>query len=173
MLAPIVRRATSADRRHIAARATAGSWCSACSAAQNGDVEKLRRCIERNAACVHHDGVGGGSGYTPLHYAARSGQSECVSLLLQSKASVLAKTSGGATPLMRAAFTGHASVISTLLRAGAAVDAQDTDGDTALHKAAKQQHTAAFGVLEKAMDESARALKNRKGLAAQELVAQT
>ena len=143
---------------------------SACSAAQNGDGEQLRRCIERNPACVHHDGVGGGSGYTPLHYAARSGHTECIALLLQAKASVLARTSGGATPLMRAAFTGHTGVISQLLRAGAALDVQDGDGDTALHKAASQKHAAAFGVLKQAMDPAAMELRNRKGLAAHEVL---
>jgi hypothetical protein len=143
---------------------------SACSAAQAGDVERLRRCIERNAACVHHDGVGGGSGYTPLHYAARGGHGECVSLLLNAKASVLARTSGGATPLMRAAFTGHAAVVSQLLRAGAAADVQDADGDTALHKAGSQQHADAVGVLQRAMSPEAMELHNRKGVAAREVL---
>ena len=47
---------------------------SACSAAQAGDLEKLRRCLERNPAAVYHDGGSGRTGYTPLHYAARCGR---------------------------------------------------------------------------------------------------
>lgn len=120
---------------------------SACAAAQNGNDERLRQCLERNPMCIHHDGASGSSGYTPLHYAARGGHAECIGLLLRAKASVHARTSGGATPLMRAAFAGHASVIAQLLRAGSSVEAQDSDGDTALHKAASQQHEAAWAVL--------------------------
>lgn len=36
---------------------------SACSAAKAGDLDKLRRCIEKQPASVHGDGSGGG----PLH----------------------------------------------------------------------------------------------------------
>ena len=93
-----------------------------------------------------------------------------MSLLLNAKASVLARTSGDATPLMRAAFTGHAAVVSQLLRAGAAADVQDADGDTALHKAASQQHADAVGVLQRAMSPEAMELHNRKGVAAREVL---
>ena len=112
---------------------------SACNHALNGEADKLRNCIERNAGCVYHDGAGGSSGYTPLHYAARGGHAACVTLLLQARASVLARTQGGATPLMRAAFAGHADVCTLLLRAGSAAEAQDADGETAAHKAAAQR----------------------------------
>jgi hypothetical protein len=123
---------------------------SACSAALNGDADKLRRCLDRNPSCIYHDGAEGNSGYTPLHYAARGGHAECVSLLLQAGASVLARTQGGATPLMRAAFAGHTSVCAQLLRAKSAADAQDSDGETPLHKAAQQQHAATLAALLKA-----------------------
>ena len=143
---------------------------SACTHALNGDVERLRKALERNPGGIYHDGAGGGSGYTPLHYAARGGHDDCVRLLLELNASVLARTSGGATPLMRAAFTGRVGVLSQLLRSGAAADVQDADGDTALHKAASQQHADAVGVLQRAMSPEAMVLRNRKGVAARDVL---
>lgn len=146
---------------------------SACAAATNGDVEKLRKSLERNPGAVFHDGAGGGSGYTPLHYAARGGHLECVTLLLQAKAPVVARTSGGATPLMRAAFAGHAAVCAMLLRARAPLDAQDSDGDSALHKAAAQRHERLVAtLLAEAGGAAAGALRDRKGRTAAERLAE-
>ena len=135
---------------------------SACSAAQAGDLEKLRRCLERNPAAVYHDGGSGRTGYTPLHYAARSGSTDCVSLLLRSSAPVVARTTGGATPLMRAATAGHAAVCTLLLRAGSEALVFDSDGETPLHKAAAAQQPEAFKVLLKACPDAAEML-NRRG----------
>lgn len=142
---------------------------SACSAAQNGEVDKLRRLLERNPGALYHDGVDGRTGYTPLHYAARSGNVECVALLLQERAPVKARTTGGATPLMRAAYSGHTTVCTMLLRAGSEADAQDSDGDSPLHKAAQQQHSETLAVLLKACPEAAE-LVNRHGLRAADLL---
>lgn len=79
---------------------------SACSAAQRGELDKLTRMLQRKPHLVDGDGVGGNSGYTPLHYASREGQVECAALLLRSGADVnRATAAGGATPLHRAAYT--------------------------------------------------------------------
>ena len=136
---------------------------SACSAATAGDMEKLRRIVERNPGALYHDGVAGRTGYTPLHYAARSGHAECVSALLREGAPVHARTTGGATPLMRAAFGGHAAVCAALLRAGSAPEAADSDGETPLHKAAQQQHAETVALLLKAHPGAAEVV-NRRGL---------
>lgn len=120
---------------------------SACSAAQSGDAERLQRMIVRNPGCVHHDGGGGGSGYTPLHYAARAGHAECVALLLREGSSVHARTAGGATALHRAAYAGQARVCALLLRAGARPAARDSDGETPHAKAAAQGRDDVLAVL--------------------------
>jgi ankyrin repeat protein len=59
--------------------------------------------------------VGGNSGYTPLHYAAREGEVGCVALLLRSRADVnRATAAGGATPLHRAAYTARRNLIQNV-----------------------------------------------------------
>ena len=144
---------------------------SACAAALEGQTSKLQTLIASNPSCVYHDGAGGGSGYTPLHYAARNGHADCAQLLLRSKASLLARTRGGATPLMRAAFAGHTDVCALLLRHGASGTAQDADGETALHKAAAQQHVAAYTALLAACPEASE-LTDRHGKRASERMSQ-
>ena len=136
---------------------------SACSAAQNGETEKLRRMLDRNPG-VHlfSDGGDGSSGYTPLHYAARNGHAECVTLLLQAGAEVDASTAGGATSLHRAAFAGHERIVALLLRASASAAVQDSDGDTPLLKATARGHAAAARLLVRASPEAAD-LANKRG----------
>lgn len=74
---------------------------SACAAAQQGNLAKLNSILEKHPHAVNSDGVegkpealssqvaashcdpaAGGSGYTPLHYAARGGHFEVAKLLL-------------------------------------------------------------------------------------------
>ena len=114
---------------------------SACVAAQRGDVDKLRAMLHRRPDVCTNDGVGGDSGYTPLHYAAREGHAECVRALLASGANANARTrAGGATPLHRAAFTGAGACVRLLLEGGADPCARDADGESALHKASANGH---------------------------------
>ncbi len=63
---------------------------SACACAQRGQAEKLAALLARRGpASLHWDGVGGLSGYTPLHYAAREGRLECARILLAAGALAL------------------------------------------------------------------------------------
>jgi ankyrin repeat protein len=120
---------------------------SACAAAQAGDAPRLRRMLSRSTRHVETDGAGGSTGYTPLHYAARSGSAECVALLLQHGARVDAQTAGGATPLHRAAHQGHTQVCAMLLDAGASALIADDGGETPLHKAMRERRAEAGALL--------------------------
>ena len=78
----------------------------ACAAAQRGDLRTLRDAVARRPHLLADDGVGGDSGYAPLHYAAREGHAACVSFLLEAGARVdRATKEGRATALHRAAYT--------------------------------------------------------------------
>ena len=135
---------------------------SACAAAMNGQLDKLDQLLSRGSG-LHGDGtLTDSSGYTPLHYAARSGHAECARLLLRFGAVADAVTNGGATALHRAAFGGHAQVVVLLCDARADIARQDSDGDTPLHKAAAQGHQATTHVLASRCPAAA-ALRNRKG----------
>lgn len=141
---------------------------SACQAAAAGHVDKLRRMLERSPDAVHSDGGKGTSGYTPLHYAARSGQLGCAALLLERGAAVDARTvAGSATPLHRAAHVGCLPVIQLLVRHGADGRLQDSDGEAPLHKAAAQGHDAAAAYLLERFPDAA-ALRDRHGRTPQE-----
>ncbi|CAG7727822.1 unnamed protein product [Allacma fusca] len=76
------------------------------------------------------------SGLSPLMIAAQNGNSNVLSILLQSGAQVNAKSlSTIKTPLMFAAFHGHLSVVQILDRAGAEWDCCDKTGCNVLHHA--------------------------------------
>ena len=112
---------------------------SAAAAAAAGDLAKLRRMIERDAAAAVRPPRGSTDGFTPLHHSARSGDAAAVSLLLGAGADPNAETAAGrATPLHRSAFAGHLEVSRALLRAGADAARRDGDGETPAHKAASQ-----------------------------------
>jgi len=58
-------------------------------------------------------------GWTPLHYAATSGQLQILNLLLEHHAYIDAASPNGSTPLMMAAMYGTPSAVKLLLEAGA------------------------------------------------------
>ncbi|KAL5279420.1 ANKRD39 family protein [Megaselia abdita] len=80
------------------------------------------------------------TGYTALHYAARSGNEEICGLLIAGKADVNAATNGGCTSLHRASSMGHLHIVQLLLNNKANVFLQDDDGQTALHRAAAKNN---------------------------------
>jgi hypothetical protein len=103
---------------------------SACAYAQQGRVVELQRLLERRPGKEWTDGAG----YTPLHYAAREGHTECVRLLLRH----------GALPPAARSLLGVAdnwglagAERSSLRCAGAVVDSRTRAGaSTSLHRAA-------------------------------------
>ena len=83
-------------------------------------------------------------GWTPLHYAAASGDEAIVRLLLERKAKLDAlspRASGAYTPLMMAAREGKAPVAALLLGQGADPGLKNTEGLTAARIAERAGHT--------------------------------
>ncbi len=98
-------------------------------------------------------------GSTPLHSAARSGDTAMVSVLLGGGADATAQSPGGATPLHDAASgsRGNGATVSLLVQAGADVNARTELGATPLHWAVSQgNHATAARLLELGANPNAR-----------------
>ncbi|GAB1605505.1 receptor-interacting serine/threonine-protein kinase 4-like isoform X1 [Argonauta hians] len=115
--------------------------------ALTGDIEGVRcKLRKQRYGCTAN--ATDTSGYTPLHYASRSGHLEICKLLVENGANVNCTTASGlATPLHRAAYSGHNSVVKFLLEKGADPFKCDADGKTALHKAATRGDAATISLL--------------------------
>ena len=81
-------------------------------AALKGQVAQARKLIDKGADVNK-------TGWTPLHYAATSGQLEIISLLLENHAYIDAESPNKTTPLMMAAHYGTREAVKLLLEAGA------------------------------------------------------
>lgn len=88
----------------------------------------LRRLLDQG---VNPD-IRGGSGFTPLTYAALHGEAGDLRLLLKAGADPNSKNAIGSTPLHLAAEFGHDELIGDLVGAGARVDAVNSAGETPL-----------------------------------------
>lgn len=108
-----------------------GIW----TAAIDNDEHKLRSLIARGHLYDRDN-----SGYTALHYAARSGHLSICRILLDAGIGVDERTHGGVTALHRAAMMGHLEIVNLLLACKANPLIQDSDGKTALHRAAEKAH---------------------------------
>lgn len=109
-----------------------GIW----TAAIDNDENKLRSLIDKGQLHVKDN-----SGYTALHYAARSGHMIICRVLLDAGIGVNEQTHGGVTALHRAAMMGHSEIVNLLLSRKADPSIQDSDGKTALHRAAEKCHS--------------------------------
>eukprot|EP00045_Choanoeca_perplexa_P006180 m.52406 g.52406 ORF g.52406 m.52406 type:complete len:452 (+) comp13500_c0_seq4:117-1472(+) len=89
------------------------------------------------------------NGSTPLHYAAASGQMECVEYIINSipPEEVDATNRDGDTALHRAAFEGHSDVVELLLGAGASASLE-SGGLQPCHIAARKGHLGVIEVLQ-------------------------
>ena len=81
-------------------------------------------------------------GNTPLHIAARLGETEHVALLLAHGANIDAIGEDGATPLHDAAGYGRDETVAVLLKAGARRNLRDEDGMTPEEAARELGHNA-------------------------------
>jgi ankyrin repeat protein len=86
-------------------------------------------------------------GWTPLHWAAKSGHEAIVRLLLVKGADPEAKDYEGRTVLFQAAQLKNQKITQLLLYRGVNVNAQDKIGQTALHQAAQNQNETAVQLL--------------------------
>eukprot|EP01060_Flectonema_neradi_P012160 TRINITY_DN19048_c0_g1_i1.p1 TRINITY_DN19048_c0_g1~~TRINITY_DN19048_c0_g1_i1.p1 ORF type:complete len:819 (+),score=125.22 TRINITY_DN19048_c0_g1_i1:43-2499(+) len=79
-------------------------------------------------------------GTSPLHIAAREGDSGCCKKLIGLGASVCSTTSIGTSPLHVAAGAGHREIVKLLIDAGAPASIKDLNKQTCLYYAARNGH---------------------------------
>lgn len=81
---------------------------------------------------VEHDADVNKPGWTPLHYAASTGQVPVMAYLLDQSAYLDAESPNGTTPLMMAAMYGSPEAVKLLIQAGADLNLKNQMGLTAL-----------------------------------------
>ena len=86
-------------------------------------------------------------GWTPLHYAASSGQLEIMKMLLEKYAFIDAQSPNGTTPLMMAAMYGSLDSVKLLLEEGADPLMKNQQGMTATQFAQRAQRPEAVDML--------------------------
>lgn len=86
-------------------------------------------------------------GWTPLHYAASSGQLEIMKMLLEKYAFIDAQSPNGTTPLMMAAMYGSLDSVKLLLDEGADPLMKNQQGMTATQFAQRAQRQDAADLL--------------------------
>ena len=97
-------------------------------AAARGDLEQVKRLLDKGANVIAHNREGA----TPLMRAAEKGHLDVVKLLLRKGAPVNGKSSDNVTPLMYAARGGNLKAVKLLLDKGADVNSETGFFRTAL-----------------------------------------
>jgi ankyrin repeat protein len=159
-------------------------------AARDGDVAELKKLLDKDPDLVRSPDPTLGPDSTPLHVAARWGQTEIVEALLDYKADVNAEARRCGTPLHLAVRCGHKDLAELLLSRGAQLDifaaaglgrlddvkrllkddpkrlnARDSGGDTPLHwAAATGQKAVAELLLERGAEASAKGCRDNTPL---------
>ena len=117
----------------------------ACSAARGG-AECARMLICATADINQRTSPANG-GSSPLFVASCKGHASCVSVLLESNATLeLADVTGG-SPLYGASYKGNAHCVALLVAARATASSRDQEGWTPLHAAAKNGHIECLRLL--------------------------
>ncbi len=112
-------------------------------AAEGGDLAKLKRLIGDGARANAKDGYG----RTPLSWAASNGYKDVAQVLITNGADVNTKDNDYNTPLHLAAEKGHLDVAELLVANGAKVKAKNKRGVTPLVLATRAGDTAMVNLL--------------------------
>lgn len=108
-------------------------------AIQQGDWDGAAAVLRAVPHCVNHTDT---AGNTALHYAAAQGQDSFVERLLQSGASVNARSKRGRAPLSSAVCAGKPSTVMVLLKAGANINEKSNRGYSLLFDAVQRSGCA-------------------------------
>ena len=121
-------------------------------AALKGYLPLVKRLVELDADVNK-------PGWTPLHYAASTGQVAVIEFLLENSAYIDAESPNGSTPLMMAALYGSPESVKLLIQAGADLNVKNQLGLTALDFAVRGQRQNAKELIETGLQrQAARAL---------------
>ena len=121
-------------------------------AAIKGQKDLVEQLIKRDADVNK-------PGWTPLHYAATSGQIAIMKVLLENYAFIDAQSPNGTTPLMMAAMYGSGDAVKLLLDEGADTAMQNQLGMTAVDFANKANRPDAAAMIQTAVVARANAPK--------------
>lgn len=113
-------------------------------AAIKGHVELAQKMIQKGADINK-------TGWTPLHYAASTGQLKMISFLLEQNAYIDAESPNGTTPLMMASLYASPESVQLLLDQGADPLLKNEQGLTALQFAERGKRVDAIALLSKTM----------------------
>ena len=114
-------------------------------AAEDGDVEKCRRFIEKGADVdAKNVDLSGGS---PAHAAARNGNCEVIRVLAEAGANLNLEDEFGLTAAMYAALSGHTDTVRVLAEVGANLNHANKNDLTATMWAAMFGHSETVKVL--------------------------
>jgi len=94
-------------------------------------------------------------GWTPLHYAASTGQVAVIEFLLDNSAYIDAESPNGTTPLMMAAMYGSPEAVKVLIQAGADLGIKNQVGMTALDFAVRGNRQNAKELIETGLQRQA------------------
>jgi pectate lyase len=108
-----------------------------------GDLARVESFVEEGADVDIKDELG----WTPLHWAASTGQEEVAEFLIANGANVNVGAYNNRTPLHQAAQAGWRKLAELFISEGAEVDVKDRRGDTPLHRAASAGHRAVVELL--------------------------
>ncbi|XP_023930670.1 ankyrin repeat and protein kinase domain-containing protein 1-like [Lingula anatina] len=113
-------------------------------AASDGDIQSLQELLTAGECDVNDQDW---KGWTPLHWAALYGHTQCVQLLHQHGADTNIQDKNGWTPLHLAVWCSPKQCVQLLLQHGADTNIQSENGWTPLHWAAFWGHTQCIQLL--------------------------